>query len=64
MEMLMTIPEHRYTPDELAKVHRVSKVTILRLIWDKKLPAERIGTQYRIKQSDWEAYLERNKPGR
>ncbi len=52
-----------YTPDELAKLLRVSKLTVYDLIKKGELPAYRVGKQMRVDRSDLEAYKRRMKTG-
>lgn len=47
------------TVNEVAKILRVSNMTVYRLVKSKQLPAIRVGKNYRIKESDVEEYLNR-----
>ncbi|HEU5001430.1 MAG TPA: helix-turn-helix domain-containing protein [Actinomycetota bacterium] len=42
---------------EVARVMRVSNMTVYRLIRSGTLPAQRVGNRYRVRESDVEAYL-------
>lgn len=53
-----------YTPEELAKLLRVSKLTIYDLIKKGELPAYRVGRQMRVDEKDLQAYKERTKSGK
>ena len=45
------------TVSEVAATMRVSNMTIYRMIKSGELPALRVGKNYRVRQSDLEAYL-------
>jgi excisionase family DNA binding protein len=45
------------TVSEVADVMRVSNMTVYRLIKSGQLPAVRVGKNYRIRESDLDAYL-------
>jgi excisionase family DNA binding protein len=45
------------TVAEVAATMRVSNMTVYRLIKDGDLPALRVGKNYRIRESDVDAYL-------
>lgn len=45
------------TVNEVAKILRVSNMTVYRLVKSKQLPAIRVGKNYRIKENDVERYL-------
>lgn len=53
------VPDRVLTVDEVADVLRVSNMTVYRLIRSGELVALRIGSNYRIRERDLEAYLER-----
>jgi putative molybdopterin biosynthesis protein len=55
--------EISYTPEEVAKLLRVSKLTVYDLIKKGNLPAYRVGKQMRIDAADLEAYKLRAKEG-
>lgn len=48
-----------YTPEELAKVWKVSTMTIYKLIGQNKIPHFRVGRAYRIPEEHLQAYAER-----
>jgi len=47
------------TVNEVAKILRVSNMTIYRLVKGKQIPAIRVGKNYRIKETDVDNYLNR-----
>ncbi len=53
--------EISYTTEEVAKILRVSKLTVYDLIKKGELPAYRVGRQMRVDASDLEAYKLRSK---
>lgn len=53
--------ENSYTTEEIAKLLRISKLTVYDLIKKGELPAYRVGRQMRVDASDLEAYKERAK---
>ncbi|MGN7468774.1 substrate-binding domain-containing protein [Brevibacillus sp. SAFN-007a] len=55
--------ENSYTTEEIAKLLRISKLTVYDLIKKGELPAYRVGRQMRVDQSDLEAYKARAKGG-
>lgn len=56
--------EMSYTTEEIAKLLRVSKLTVYDLIKKGELPSYRVGKQMRVDSSDLEAYKSRSKGGR
>lgn len=50
-----------YTTEEIAKILRISKLTVYDLIKKGELPAYRVGRQMRVDESDLEAYKARAK---
>lgn len=52
-----------YTTEEIAKLLRVSKLTVYDLIKKGELPSYRVGKQMRVDSSDLEAYKNRAKAG-
>lgn len=48
-----------YTPEELAKLWKVSKMTIYKLIGQNKIPHFKVGRSYRIPEEHLKAYAER-----
>lgn len=52
-----------YTTEEIAKLLRVSKLTVYDLIKKGQLPSYRVGKQMRVDSSDLEAYKSRSKGG-
>ncbi|MGZ0053048.1 substrate-binding domain-containing protein [Brevibacillus gelatini] len=55
--------EKSYTTEEIAKILRISKLTVYDLIKKGELPAYRVGRQMRVDESDLEAYKARAKGG-
>ena len=49
--------EQYYTLQQVATLLQVSERTIMRLIKTRRLPAVRVGRQYRIAKSDLQDYL-------
>lgn len=47
------------TVNEVAKILRVSNMTVYRLVKGKQIPAIRVGKNYRIKEIDVDKYLNR-----
>ena len=47
------------TVNEVAKILRVSNMTVYRLVKGKQIPAIRVGKNYRIKETDVDKYLNR-----
>jgi excisionase family DNA binding protein len=47
------------TVNEVAKILRVSNMTVYRLVKSRQLPAIRVGKNYRIKENDVDRYLNR-----
>jgi excisionase family DNA binding protein len=54
MELLMTL-------EEVATYLRLSKDTIYRLAHAAKIPASKLGSQWRFRKEDVDAWFERNK---
>lgn len=52
------VPDRVLTVGEVAEALRVSNMTVYRLIRSGELVALRIGSNYRIRERDLEAYLE------
>ncbi|MDD5447909.1 MAG: helix-turn-helix domain-containing protein [Actinomycetota bacterium] len=48
------------TVNEVAKMLRVSNMTVYRLVRNKQIHAVKVGKNYRIKQSDVDKYLGRD----
>lgn len=53
--------EKLLTINEIIAILKVSKLTIYRYIKAGKLPAYKVGRDYRIKQDDFNKLLEKNK---
>lgn len=54
------ISEPLYTLDDLARRAKVSQKTLRRLIERGELRSVRVGTQIRVRDLDWQAYLARS----
>lgn len=52
--------ENLLTTDQLAEYLKVDKFTIYRLVARKKIPAFRVGNQWRFKRTMVEAWLMKN----
>jgi excisionase family DNA binding protein len=52
--------ENLLTTDQVAKYLKVDKFTIYRLVAQKKIPAFRVGSQWRFKKSVIEDWLMKN----
>lgn len=55
--------EHSYTTEDLAKLLKISKLTVYDLIKKGELPAYRVGRQMRVDAEDLERYKARAKSG-
>ena len=55
--------EQLLTCTEVQAILRTGKSKLYRLIREEKLPAIRLGNTYRIRQSDFETYLEKQMKG-
>ncbi len=49
------------TVEEVAKLLKLSKITIYRLIKTGEIPAYKVGASWRINKDDLEAYIESRK---
>lgn len=54
---------HSYTPEEIAQLLKVSKLTVYELIKKGELPAYKVGRQMRVDREDLEAYKWQSKRG-
>lgn len=54
------MPEVLLTTDQVAEYLNVDKFTVYRLLAQKKLPAFKVGNQWRFKRRMIEAWLARN----
>jgi excisionase family DNA binding protein len=54
----MAQPSDLLTVKEVAEILRVSQPTVLRMIGDGELPAIRVRSQWRIRHSDLDDYLQ------
>lgn len=54
------MPETLLTTEQVARYLRVDKFTIYRLVAQKKLPAYRVGNQWRFKRKILEQWLQKN----
>jgi excisionase family DNA binding protein len=46
------------TPDEIATIYRVTRATVRRWVKSGELPALKVGTQYRIRRSDLDNFIQ------
>ena len=53
--------EKLLTINEITAILKVSKLTIYRYIKAGKLPAYKVGRDYRVKQEDFDRFLEKSK---
>lgn len=49
--------EKLYTPEQIAEMLSLTKITIYRYIKEKKIKSIKIGNQYRIKESDYNDFI-------
>ena len=49
------------TTEEAAKLLKLHRDTVRRLIRERKLPYVKVGSQYRLRRKDLEAWLERSR---
>ncbi len=49
--------EKIYTPEELADICKVHKSTIIKMLKNGKIPANKVGKQWRILASEWRKYI-------
>ena len=54
------MPEYLLTVDEIADYLQVGRYTIYRLLAQKKIPAFKVGNQWRFQRKMIEAWLRRN----
>ena len=52
--------ENLLTTEQVAQYLKIDKFTVYRLVTQKKIPAFKVGTQWRFKRSMVEAWLESN----
>lgn len=55
--------ENLLTINEIIEILKVSKLTIYRYIKAGKLPAYKVGRDYRVRQDDFDKFLEKHKKG-
>ena len=55
----MHVSNQLLTVNEVAKILRVSNMTVYRLVKSRQIPAIRVGKNYRIKENDVDRYLNR-----
>lgn len=49
-----------FTPKEVANLLKINKETVLRFIREGKIKAIKIGREYRVKESDYNQYVDGN----
>ncbi|MBI4488606.1 MAG: helix-turn-helix domain-containing protein [Deltaproteobacteria bacterium] len=54
------MPEALLTTEQVARYLKVDKFTIYRLVAQKKIPAFRVGNQWRFKRKILEQWLQKN----
>ena len=54
------MPENLLTTEQVARYLKVDKFTVYRLVAQKKIPAFRVGNQWRFKRTMIEAWLREN----
>ena len=54
------MPEVLLTAQQVAAYLKVDKFTVYRLVAQRKLPAFRVGSQWRFKRSSLESWLRKN----
>ena len=54
----MKMDDEFYTPQEVAKLLKISYMTVYRWIKSVKLPSYQVEKQYRIKKTDFNAFIE------
>jgi excisionase family DNA binding protein len=54
------MPESLLTTEQVARYLKVDKFTVYRLVTQKKLPAFRVGNQWRFKRRILEQWLQKN----
>lgn len=59
--MKKKMKENLLTINEITTILKVSKLTIYRYIKSGKLPAYKVGRDYRVKQEDFDKLLENGK---
>lgn len=55
--------EKLLTINDIIEILQVSKLTVYRYIKAGKLPAYKVGRDYRVKQKDFDSFLDNNKRG-
>ncbi len=61
---LKTVPQKDYlSVAEMAEEFGIHEMTFYRMIRDKKLPAFKIGSQWRIRRADLESWLSQHASG-
>jgi len=56
--MSATMTEKQYTTQEVAEILRVHRLSVIRRIEKGKLRARKEGNEWRIRESDLEAYIQ------
>lgn len=49
--------EKLYTPEEVAEIIKMKYQTVLGYLRNKKIPSIKVGSEYRIKESDLRVFL-------
>jgi len=56
-----TMNDKYYTPQEIAKILKVSYMTVYRWIQSGKLQAYQVQKQYRIREADFNSFMQSNR---
>lgn len=56
----VSVQENLLTTDQVAKYLKVDKFTVYRLVTQKKIPAFKVGNQWRFKRQMIDAWLQEN----
>ena len=54
------MPEKLLTTDQVARYLKVDKITVYRLVTQRKMPAFKVGSQWRFKKKMIDAWLMKN----
>ncbi len=54
----MSMNDEFYTPQEVAKLLKISYMTVYRWIKSGKLPSYQVEKQFRVKNTDFNAFIE------
>ena len=54
------MPEQLLTVKEIAVLSRMAEMTLRKLIWSGEIRSIRIGRSVRVRESDWNTWIEQN----